>query len=186
MIFFLPTIISDVIEVTVFKNFISTYGPLYQFVLHVFGVEMPVLLGDATTATPTILFYVLWSGFGTAVLIFTGVMNRIPEDILEAAKLDGATWSVEFSKIVIPLTWETLYTMIVLGLSGIFMASGPIMVFTGGAYNTYTLSYWLFSLVQNGTYNYSAAVSLIFSIITIPIVFISRWIMSKFSPDVSY
>lgn len=186
VIFFLPSIISDVIEVTVFKNFISTYGPLYQFVLSVFGVEMPVLLGNATTATPTILFYVVWSGFGSTMLIFVGVMNRIPEEILEAAKIDGSTWSTEFIKIVIPLTWETLYTMLVLGLSGIFMASGPIMVFTGGAFNTYTLSYWLFSQVQNGTYNYPAAISLIFSTLTIPIVFISRWILSKFSPDVQY
>ena len=186
VIFFLPSIISDIIEVTIFKSFIATYGPLYNLLKSVFGYELPALLGSAATATPTIIFYTIWAGFGTTMLIFVGVMNRIPEDVIDAGKIDGCTWTKEFTKIIIPLGWETLYTSFILGLAGIFMASGPIMLFTGGAFNTYTLSYWIFDQVKNGTYNYPAAIGLVFTALTIPITFFSRWLMSKFSSDITY
>ncbi len=186
IIFYLPSLLSDLIIVTLFKKFISTGGPLYNILMDLFDYELPVLLGSPKTATATILFYVLWSGFGTTMLIFVGVMNRIPEEIIEAGKIDGCTWSKEFTKIVIPLAWETLYTMLVLGMAGIIMASGPVMVFTGGAFDTYTLSYWIFAQTKSGSYNYPAAIGLLMTVITIPITFISRWVMSKFNSDITY
>lgn len=186
VIFYLPSLLSDLIIVTIFKKFIATGGPLYNVLLELFNYELPVLLGSPETATGTILFYVLWSGFGATMLIFVGVMNRIPEDIIEAARIDGCTWFKEFTKIVIPLAWETLYTMLVLGMAGIVMASGPIMVFTGGAFDTYTLSYWIFAQTKAGSYNYPAAIGLLTTVITIPITFISRWLMSKFNSDITY
>ena len=115
------------------------------------------------------------------MLIFVGCMNRIPESVLEAAMLDGCNTRQEFFKIVMPLIWSTVSTYILIGVGCIFQASGPILYFTGedATTNTLTLSYWVFLRVRAGSSNYPAAVGLIFTILGIPLVIISRKIMNK-------
>ena len=68
----------------------------------------------------------------------------------------------------------------------IFMASGPILYFTEGAYNTFTLSFWIFNEVRGDAYNYSSAVGLFFTVVALPIVFGIRYLMNKINPEVSY
>ena len=145
-----------------------------------FGYELPVLLANSATATPTIIFFVMWSGFGAQMLIFVGVMNRIPLSVIEAANLDGCTGFREFAYIIIPLIWETLSTYLLIGISCIFMASGPLLYFTNGAHDTYTLNFWIFRQVHgNGNYHYPAAIGLIFTLTALPLMFLSRYLMSK-------
>ncbi len=189
IIFFLPSIIPSIVMVTVFKNFVSTYGPLWTILYDVFGYDMPSLLTRPETATATIMFYVFWSGFGVQMLIFVGALNRIPEEVIDSAKLDGCSWWKEFSRVVMPLAWETLLIYLTLSIGGIFMATGPILYFTGGNEytNTMTIEFWIYIQVQQkGTYNYPAAIGIFFTLLAIPIVILSRWALRKFSNDVTY
>jgi multiple sugar transport system permease protein len=180
ILFFLPSMIPGLVYVMIFKEFINTYGPVGHLLYDVFNYELPVLLSDPATATSTIIFYVMWSGFGAQMLIFVGVMNRIPLSVIEAANLDGCTGFNEFARIVIPLIWETLSTYLLIGIACIFMASGPLLYFTNGAHDTFTLSFWIFKQVHgNGNYNYPAAIGLIFTVLALPLMFLSRFLMSK-------
>lgn len=187
LLFFLPSMIPGVVYISVFKNFIIKYGPLWTILQTLFGYELPALLMSPDTATPTILFYVLWSGFGMQMLIFVGTMNRIPEEIIDAAKLDGCIGMKEFVLIIIPLIWETLATYLLLEISSVFLASGPILYFTGGeSYTkTTTLSFWIFQQVSGGKYNYPSAIGLFFTVIALPLVFVTRFFMNKIE-TVSY
>lgn len=189
IIFFLPSIIPSIVMVTVFKNFVSPYGPLWTVLYDVFGYDMPSLLTQPETATPTIMFYVFWAGFGVQMLIFVGALNRIPEEVIDSAKLDGCSWWKEFTRIVLPLAWETLLIYLTLSIGGIFMATGPILYFTGGNEytNTMTLEFWIYIQVQSrGTYNYPAAIGLFFTVLAIPIVALSRWLLRKLNNNVTY
>lgn len=181
ILFFLPAMIPPMVYINVFKQLISKYGPVYTMVDEFFGYRMPNLFAKSSTATPTILFYVLWSGFGASLLIFVGAMNRIPGEVIDAANLDGCGMAREFVQIVMPLIWETFSTYLLLAIAGLFTESGPFLYFVGADPNSeiYTLSYWIFAQVHGGQYNYPAAIGLFFTFLGLPLVFISRWLMNK-------
>ena len=73
-----------------------------------------------------------------------------------------------------------------MSLCGVFAASGPILYFTEGAAETSTLGFWLFNQVRGDIYNYPAAVGVVFTMLGIPILVISRLIINKLNPEVTY
>ena len=106
--------------------------------------------------------------------------------MLESAQLDGVGWVREITSIYMPLIWPTFSMMLIQMLPSIFESSGAVLFFTQGDYGTQTLSYWMFEQVKaRSNLNYSAAVGLFFSIITLPSLFFSRWLLEKV-PDVEY
>lgn len=178
-IFYLPSIISASVYVVLFRYIIGSEGPV-GLLFKSFGLKPLPFLSDSRYALGTILFYTVFTGFGGNIVMLSGAMSHIDESIVEAAKIDGASLSCEFFRIVIPLIWPTLSTLIILSFVGIFGASGPILLFTEGANGTNTLSYWLYAQVQRwGVYNYPSAVGLFFTCIGAPIALFMRWVMGK-------
>ncbi len=181
ILFYLPAMVPSMVYIIMFKEIIGVYGPIYTAVEKIFGYKMPPLLAQPSTATNTILFYVLWSGFGTSMLIYVGAMNRIPGEVLDAANLDGCGMAREFIQIVMPLIWETFGTYFLLAFTGIFMETGPLLYFVGydTTLKTQTLNYWIFLQVKGGQYNYPSAIGLFFSLCTVPFVIFSRWMITR-------
>lgn len=184
--FYLPCLIAPVISTAIFMELIRVGGPLYKVFQELFGVTFNDLLSRPETATDTIIAYIFLSGIGTTFLIFLGAMNRIPKEIIEAGKLDGCSQWREFWSIVFPMTFGTYATFFLMSLCGIFAASGPILYMTQGGAGTTTLGYWLFSQIMDNSYNYPAAVGVIFTLLGIPILFIARYIINKKTPEVTY
>lgn len=185
IIFYLPAIISTVAMTTVFENFIAPTGPV-GYIFESLGREAPELLADSSTATNTIIFYTVWTGFGTNILLFTGAMSRVPMSVLESAKLDGAGMGREIVSIILPLIWPTISTLLILNCTSIFSASGPILLFTSGGYGTTTIGYWIFDMVYNyNSYNMVSAAGLFFTCIGVPFIMLVRWLIEKI-PAVEY
>ena len=185
-LYYLPCLIPGVVTTAIFMELIRVGGPLYKLVNGLFGIEYNELLARPETATKTIIVFLFISGIGTTYLIYMGAMNRIPVEVLESAKMDGCTGWREFWSIVFPLTFGTYSTFFLMSLCGIFTASGPILYMTQGGARTTTLGYWLFSQIIDGSYNYPAAVGLVFTLLGIPILIISRWAVNKITPEVTY
>ena len=185
-LFYLPCLIAPVVSTAIFMELIRVGGPIYQIFYEITGVEFSSLLTRPETATNTIIAYTFLSGIGTTYLIFMGAMNRIPVEIIESAKLDGCTAWREFWSIIFPLTFGTYSTFFLMSLCGLFAASGPILYMTQGAANSTTLGYWLFAQVIGDSYNYPAAVGVVFTLLGIPILLISRVIINKINPEVTY
>ena len=186
IVFFMPSMVAPVILVLLFKDLIKI-GGLIDFILNQwFGYQMPSLVSTFETATNTILFYVFWSGFGASLLIFVGAMNRIPSEILEAARIDGCSNFKEFMKIIVPLCWDNISTLALLNVINVFMSTGPILYFTGGDYGTNTLAYWIFDQVRNGTYHYPSAVGLFFTLLGVPVIILVNVLMKKGGSAVEY
>ena len=191
-IFFLPNIISGAVYVTVFKNFISVFGPL-DTILSITGYKLPPLLTTPETATPTIIAYSIWTGFGINMILFEGAMRRVPKELLEANAVDGGSWFHELFRVITPLVWPTLSITIILAVTGLFTSSGPILLFYGqagsvpGSYDTMTISFFIFQKTQNGeALEYPAAIGVFFTIVSIPIVVLVRWVFKKINPGVEY
>ena len=178
-IFYLPSIVSASVYVVLFKYIIASNGPV-GIIFDAFGWEKIPYLTDSSYALSTILFYTIFTGFGGNIVLLSGAMSHIDESILEAGKIDGVTMWRELVSLVLPLVWPTLSTLIIFSFVGIFSASGPILLFTEGAYGTMTISYWLFEQVQRySVYYYPSAVGLFFTLIGTPIALIMRRVLSR-------
>lgn len=200
VVFFLPSILTSIVLVTTYQQFLMPGGPIDK-ILHWFGKGVPVggYMDYASTATPVILIYTFWTGFGTNVILFGSAMARIPEEVIEAARLDGCKPSRELVSLILPLIWPTMSTMILLGLTSLFSTSGHIMLFDpfgDNRNNIFTLSYWIYKKVFGGSefgsvggdpaqFGYTSAVGLFFTVIWVPVILFLRWVMDRI-PTVEY
>ena len=188
VIFYLPGIVSGVAFANVFSNFIAPSGPLSVLLTQAGMTEVPEFLANSHYATDTIMFYTIWMGWGGNMLLLCGALARVPIEILESARLDGINPLKELVFMILPLIWSTLSTLLILQMTKLFTASGPILLFTGGAYKTTTIGFWIFSKVAYqgaGAYNSVAATGLIFTVIGAPIILFIKWLIEKI-PVVEY
>ena len=186
IVFYMPAIIPGLVLSACFAEFIKPTGPV-GVIAEMIGKPLPIegLLQNAKTATPVLIFFTVFTGF-TQMLFYHGALARIPMEVIEAAKLDGCGPARECFQIVLPLIWPTFSTMLVLQMAGIFGASGPILYFTQGKFDTTTLAYWMFTEVYGngtfggtGTYGAVSAAGMIFTAIGLPIILFVKWLTEK-------
>lgn len=89
-VFFLPSIISATVLTALYKQLIAP-GGVVALVVEALGGSVPLLgyLATEGTALTAIVIYTLWTGFGVNIILFNGAMTRIPEEVMEYARLDG-------------------------------------------------------------------------------------------------
>ena len=186
---FLPSIISSMVMVVLFQNVLSLG---MQDIMNTTGK----VYFDATSRSsyiPILIFYI-WTNFGTTTLIYSNKMGELPPETLEAAQLDGANSVQEFIHVVLPFAFPTVWVFVVTGLATIFSNQYNLFSFFGGtiAFDSGTMGYYLFNLVQdfasNGifdvvAYNRASALSLLITVIVIPIALTARWALEKFGPQ---
>lgn len=187
IIFYLPHIISSVVMVILYRNIIAPNGLLGALSIKLTGETVPPWLYQDNTAIWMVFIYNTWVGFAGEFLLLTAALTRIPDDIVESAKLDGITPFKEFFKICIPLIWPTLYIIILQKIAGILAADGPILLLTNGNNRTYTLGFWSYMQVIVGhSYEFPSAVGLLMTAIVAPIAITARKLLSRVYRDVEY
>jgi ABC-type sugar transport system permease subunit len=182
-ILYMPAIISPVVFVSLFQNITSPNGAI-ESIIKIFNADfkMPSLLFRSETATWTMVVYVIWMGWTKNMLYLGGSLARIPVEVLESARLDGVGPWTELTKILVPLLLPTLSTLLLLDVVGILSSSGPILLFTKGAYETTTISYWMFTLVYatgENAYAKASAAGMCLTLIMFPVVYLMRWLIGK-------
>ena len=187
ILFYMPSILSAVTMTTIYKNILGGYGPIDEFWKALTGNSIPAFFTSYELGTPIIMIYQVWVGFGVNMILYQGAMGRIPEEVIEAGKLDGISWWREMFQVVTPMIWGTLSTTLILAFTGLFNSSGPILLLTNGAFHTSTINFFIFNQVYRySEYAYPAAIGLFFTMISLPIVFGFRALMNKLDPKVEY
>lgn len=193
LIFYIPGLISSVVLTTIFQEFIKPMGPLGTFA-DLLGITLPEtgLLADKNTATYTMMVYNAWIGFSGWVLMFSSSLSRLPNEVMEAARLDGCGPAREVFNIVLPMITPMFTTLLLLNFTGIFSASGPILLFTQGNYETTTVSYWMFAQIYGnggyggtGQYSLVSAFGLCLTCVAVPLTMGMRALMNKV-PAIEY
>ena len=182
-ILYMPAIISPVVFVSLFQNITNPNGAI-EAIIKMFSPDfkMPSLLFRSETATWTMVVYVIWMGWTKNMLYLGGSLARIPVEVLESARLDGVGPWTELTKILVPLLLPTLSTLLLLDVVGILSSSGPILLFTKGAYKTTTISYWMFTMVYatgENAYAKASAAGMCLTVIMFPVVYTMRWLIGK-------
>jgi multiple sugar transport system permease protein len=163
LIFFIPYIVNAVaISATWILLYHPRYGPI-NAVLRWFGVENPpVWLASSDWALPALIIMAIWGGCGYAAIIYLAALQTLPEDLYEAADLDGAGVIEKFKSITFPLITPTTFFLLVTGFIGSSQSWGMINLMTRGGPGTSTTvaSYYVY---QNGfqfyRFGYAAALS---------------------------
>ena len=185
---YLPGAVGGIMLALLYANLMSSTGPVMQAVAQATGQETVVSM-RYTNALPYVMIFDVFVGVGGNLMIWLGAMARIPTELIEVGKLEGIGPFTEFRKVVLPLIWPTFVTMITLQIVGIFGASGSVLALTNGENNTSTIAFWMYINVLSGLtseYGNVAAVGLIFTAITIPLVIAGRMIMNRFGEEVEY
>lgn len=183
---FLPSIISSLVMTLVFLYF-ANYGiPAYWE--KIFGKEIEGLTTSLKTRMPTILFYCVWAGFGTGMLMYSGAMNNISESMVEACHLDGASNIQEFWYVTMPGVFPTLTTFLTTSIAAFFTADMMLFAFYGDSAEGFlwTIGYYLFCGTKKATlsdYPYYACLGLILTLIAMPFTFGLRKLLFRFGPS---
>ena len=191
VILYLPCVTSAVVLVLIYQSFMES-GPLKMIynLLHIIE-EWPVegWLGP-NTAWNTIIIFSVWTGFSQNMLYFLSAMNRIPEEYIEAAQLDGASEPQIFFKIVFPLISSTVGTMVTISISAVFGWAMPAMLMmrgnTSGMNNTGTFGLSILDLTMAKRYGAASAYGILLTLIAAPITLGVRHLTDKLADDSQY
>lgn len=191
---FIPKILSVSVLCLVYKYFV-TYG-IHDIVLNVFGKDIGYLMTGSGSKFGFIMTFALWSGFGTAVLIYTSTMSGIPKEVVESAELDGITPFKELIHITMPMIYPTFVTFMIVNFAAIFTNEMSLYLWFEYSFrecrDDLTIGYYLFakSYMANihGLYGmndlaYVSSLGIILSAIAIPLTFLIKWTLEKFGPS---
>jgi len=163
-VYFLPAVLSSVIVGAIFSIVLRYDGSL-NAALKAVGFDAVDWLGSSKTALGSLIAVQLWSTFGMSVLIFLSGLSTVPDDIVEAARIDGARFWQRLFLIVIPSLRPIIEFVAVVTTIGVLTSMfGMIYVLTGGGPGTATTLPEFLIWLEQGRLNrpgYAAAISII-------------------------
>ncbi len=170
--YFLPVVtgmaVASLLWVWLLHDQVGVVSDLLQR-LHVISAPLQ-WLDRSDTALAGIVVMVLWKASGfTMVLLLVG-MQAIPEDLDEAARIDGATRTQRLRFITLPLLRRTFALALVISIIGSFLAFEQFFILTrGGPHNsTISVVYWIYrSAFVQFRLGYAAAMSVVLLVILI-------------------
>jgi len=130
--FYLPAVVSTiVISLTWYWIFNPFYGIL-NAIVGLIGIPPQNWLMNPNLALPSIIFMTLVSSGGPAIILLTAAMGGIPNELWDAARIDGASDWTRFWRVTVPLLRPTLLYLFVVGFIGNFQVFEQIYVLTSG------------------------------------------------------
>jgi len=172
VMFSLPMAISMSATCMIFKLLLNNSIGLFNYSL---GLDIKWFF-DKNTALWGIAIITVWQNIGYEFLYLSAALRNVPQDVLEAATVDGANWIHRTLRIVFPLITPTVFYLFCLDLIGGMMMSGPVMVLTNGGprNSTETLVYHMYSKTVSGTnMGYGYAISIVIFLIVFLLMLLS-------------
>lgn len=144
-LFYLPSLLGASVAIAVlWRKLFAGDGLLNQF-LAMFGIEGPSWVSNPDYALYTLVVLSVWQ-FGSPMIIFLAGLRQIPQDMYEAASLDGASPLRQFVKITLPLLTPVIFFNAIVQTIDAFKAFTPAFIIsegTGGPVDS-TLFYTLY------------------------------------------
>lgn len=133
-LYYLPCVISTAITGIIFTNIFDVFGVVNAWLMNLGIVDAPIdWFGNTATATAVLVIVGIWSGFGTNVVYFTAALSNVPNELYEAADMEGAGWLTKFFKITVPMISKVFQTILLLAINGTLRTGEFIIVMTNGA-----------------------------------------------------
>ncbi|MEO5590130.1 MAG: sugar ABC transporter permease [Gemmatimonadaceae bacterium] len=131
-IYFTPFVTTLVAVAIVWRYLYHTRYGLFNYVLGAIGISPIDWLGDPHWAMPAIILMAVWKSFGYNMLIFIAGLQAIPEELYDAAAIDGASAWRKFFSITLPMLAPTLVFVTIITMIGYFQLFAEPYVMTQG------------------------------------------------------
>lgn len=169
VVFFAPAVLMPVAVSYLWKFMLTPQGAINS-ALSALGLDglRQNWLGDPRAALWSIVIVVVWQFTGYSMVIFLANLQSVPQDLLEAAALDGAGPVKKFFHIVRPLLMPAIIINLMLSVIGGLKMFDQVMIVTGGgpAYATETLSTIVYKdAVQFSEFGYASALAIVLTVI---------------------
>ena len=128
--FYMPYVVPQVAAALVWVWMLSARYGAVNTVLGYGGIDGPRWLQDPDYVLTSIVIMSLWGVGGSAVIYLAGLQN-IPQQLYEAAKIDGAGPLRRFRYVTLPMLTPTIFFQLVLGLIGVFQTFTPAFIAAG-------------------------------------------------------
>lgn len=179
---YLPVVTSMVAVSIIWKFIFDPNGILNGMLMQLGIISQPIMfLSDAKLALPTLMAVTIWQGLGYYMMIYLSALQNFPEDLMEAAKLDGASPWTCFWRIRLPLLQPQIWFCSMVSLIAAVGVMDIVFTMTAGGPNksTYVINYYAYLQgFSKFDFGYSAAVGLVMAAVTI-VFNIAQNVLSK-------
>lgn len=143
---FAPVVTTLVAVAVIWRYLFHTSYGLVNWALGHLGIPAVDWLGDPHWAMPTIILLAVWKNFGYNMVIFLAGLQAIPQDLYEAARIDGASRRRQFLHITLPMLGPVLMVVGVITVAGYFQLFAEPYVMTRGdpLQSTVSVLYFMF------------------------------------------
>jgi multiple sugar transport system permease protein len=137
---------------------------LVNAVLGAVGIHGPAWLIDDNWAMPALIAMSVWKSFGFGMVVFLAGLQAIPQQLYEAAKVDGSSAWQSFRNVTLPLLSPALFFVVVTSIIGSFQVFDQALIMTNGGPGTRTTTLVMYIYrtgFENYDQGYAAAQSLV-------------------------
>ena len=181
MLFFMPYILAEIATGLIFSFVYDGEYGLLAAIWRTFGAEAPHLLASTQTSMLAVLIVIVWKYFGFHMMLFIAALQGMDRNLIEAARIDGASRVQTIRYVIIPLLYPTIR------LSAFFAVVGSLQLFDlvmpltrgGPADSSQTMVSFLYTFgVTRMRVGFGSAVGVILFVICVTFAFTyKRWFM---------
>jgi multiple sugar transport system permease protein len=144
-LFYLPSLLGASVAIAILWRQIFAGNGLVNQVLANFGIQGPSWISNPNTSLWTLIILAIWQ-FGSPMIIFLAGLRQIPQDMYEAASLDGAGKWRQFWRITLPMLTPVVFFNAIIQTIEAFKSFTPAFIISGGTGNPInsTLFYTLY------------------------------------------
>jgi multiple sugar transport system permease protein len=183
-LFMIPVISSTVATALLWGMMLDPYIGLANYILQVLHLPTSGWLTDTRMAMPAIIIMSVWKGLGYNMVLFLAGLQGIPQELREAARIDGANRWGEFLHITLPMLSPTTFFVLVISVISSFQVFDQTWVLTKGGpqESTITLVYYVYQTgFQQLRMGYASAIAYVLFFITLIVVMLQwatqrRWV----------
>lgn len=191
-IYFLPNVLSVVVLAFAFKTlFNDKYGPINDLLVKCGLPEekLPAWFADPKYAMNLVYVFSVWLGIGYNVVVISGAMSRLPQEVMEASQMDGAGLWRELFFIIIPLVWDTISMFLITSAITVFtMYLHPMMLTFNIFGGTYTLAWNMVEQLTSTSSNvyFASAIGIVLAVLGMILVKLVRVLTDRVFQNVEF
>jgi raffinose/stachyose/melibiose transport system permease protein len=115
-VYFIPAVLSVVVITALWSNIMHpSFGILNKLLAQISGSPVTISwLSRPATALGSVIWIIVWQGFGWALLFYYSGLMTVPQELEEAATVDGAGWWTTYTRIIMPYLFPTISAVVVI------------------------------------------------------------------------
>lgn len=180
-IYFLPAVMSLVAWSLVWEYMLQANGGVNAWLSQI-GISGPNWLADPAWAMASLIVVQVVKGVGISMILFLAALQDLPEEILEAGRLDGASRLVIFTRLSLPLISPTLLLVSILATINALKAFAQVFLLTEGGpgISTSVLGYYIYDQAFNAfQLGRASSAAMVLFVIVLAVTLLQWWSRKK-------